>query len=69
MQEHEQHVSQLIAEELRGIMSNWQEVGACSGTDPEAFFPEYNRDAKNQQEQILDALNALQGLLRPYRIG
>ena len=40
-------------------MSNWQELGACSGTDPEAFFPEYNRDAENQQEQILDALVAL----------
>jgi WhiB family redox-sensing transcriptional regulator len=40
-------------------MSNWQERGACSGTDPEAFFPEYNRDVENQKEQILDALNAL----------
>jgi len=40
-------------------MSNWQEKGACSGTDPEAYFPEYNRDANTQKEQILDALNAL----------
>jgi len=40
-------------------VSNWQERGACSGTDPEAFFPEYNRDVENQKEQVLDALNAL----------
>ena len=38
---------------------DWQENAACSGTDTETFFPEYNRDTDNQKEEILDALSAL----------
>lgn len=40
-------------------MQAWQEYSACINTDPESFFPEYNRDVDNQKEEILDALQAL----------
>lgn len=41
------------------MSQDWQENAACTGTDPESFFPDYDRDVENQKEQILDALQAL----------
>jgi Transcription factor WhiB len=38
---------------------DWQGKAACSNTDTESFFPEYNPDPEERGEEVLDALNAL----------